>query len=354
MPDMIENYMDYTDDTCMNTFTNDQKLRMLAIMANAPRRMALASSTACQPGMIFDLDGKIEIDNLNLVECGDTMTPDVIITNRGNITLTSAMIAYNLDADTPTPYNWTGSLAYGESETITLPSVSVPDGTHILNVELIDPNGGTDLQLGDNTDASGSFASYFDTTTIEFSLIPDDYGAETTWEFKDSSDTVLYSGGPYTNGNSDEITDTFTVVLGECYTFTINDAYSDGICCAYGVGSYELKTDAAVTIYAGAEFGAQENVVIGVNELSVQDYFLNNGVSIYPNPTNEVLNISLANGNDLPDGYKIYNMLGQTVSEKAISNVSDLSVNTSALSNGMYFIKISKEGNQISLPFIKK
>ena len=87
--------------------------------------------------------------------------------------------------------------------------------------------------------------------------------------------------------------------------------------------------------------------------LSVEENILE-GFSMFPNPTSGVLNISLANANELPDSYVIYNMLGQVVLSKEISNESDLTVNTSTLSNGMYFIKIVKESNQISLPFIKK
>lgn len=47
--DMIENYMDYTDDTCMNVFTNDQKTRIRTVLANSPRRKTLAASTKCSP-----------------------------------------------------------------------------------------------------------------------------------------------------------------------------------------------------------------------------------------------------------------------------------------------------------------
>lgn len=46
--DMIQNYMDYTNDACMDTFTNDQKTRMVAVMQNSPRRNTLNASTACQ------------------------------------------------------------------------------------------------------------------------------------------------------------------------------------------------------------------------------------------------------------------------------------------------------------------
>ncbi|MCB9299830.1 MAG: PKD domain-containing protein [Lewinellaceae bacterium] len=48
--DMVENYMDYTDDACMNIFTQDQKARIQAVMANSPRRASLASSTVCTGG----------------------------------------------------------------------------------------------------------------------------------------------------------------------------------------------------------------------------------------------------------------------------------------------------------------
>lgn len=39
--DMIENYMDYTEDRCMNLFTQDQKERMIQVLRNSPRRKTL-------------------------------------------------------------------------------------------------------------------------------------------------------------------------------------------------------------------------------------------------------------------------------------------------------------------------
>jgi len=43
--DMIENYMDYTEDACMNIFTNNQKARIRTVMNVSPRRKELKSST---------------------------------------------------------------------------------------------------------------------------------------------------------------------------------------------------------------------------------------------------------------------------------------------------------------------
>lgn len=44
---MIQNYMDYSDDACMNLFTADQKSRMQSAMAVSPRRIAIQSSLGC-------------------------------------------------------------------------------------------------------------------------------------------------------------------------------------------------------------------------------------------------------------------------------------------------------------------
>ena len=54
--DMIENYMDYTNDDCMNIFTQDQKDRILVVMQNSPRRVELVTSSTCS-GFTMELNG---------------------------------------------------------------------------------------------------------------------------------------------------------------------------------------------------------------------------------------------------------------------------------------------------------
>src|SRR5690606_25564422 len=140
--DMVENYMDYTDDSCMDTFTADQVSRVLAVITNSPRRANLLTSTACQPAMTYNLDAKIDIANLN-TNCSDySITPELTITNKGYNTLTSATITYNLDGGTNTNINWTGSLALDESESIFVPQINTAIGSHVFNVTLSNPNGG--------------------------------------------------------------------------------------------------------------------------------------------------------------------------------------------------------------------
>jgi len=53
--DMIENYMDYTKDACMNIFTNDQKARILTVLQNSPRRKELINSNVCNSDFTISL-----------------------------------------------------------------------------------------------------------------------------------------------------------------------------------------------------------------------------------------------------------------------------------------------------------
>ena len=46
---MVENFMDYTDDKCMNIFSNDQKKRIWSVLENSPRRKELGISAAAKP-----------------------------------------------------------------------------------------------------------------------------------------------------------------------------------------------------------------------------------------------------------------------------------------------------------------
>jgi len=83
-----------------------------------------------------------------------------------------------------------------------------------------------------------------------------------------------------------------------------------------------------------------------------EEFKLLNGINLYPNPTQTVLNISLSD-NELPDGFVIYNSLGQTISTVKVNGSANLVVNTSAYINGVYFIKIDKGTATKTLKFIK-
>lgn len=108
-------------------------------------------------------------------------------------------------------------------------------------------NGGNGGNTGDCTD-----------NQLILTLTVDDYGPETTWEVQDDGGAVIYSGGPYEKGIAGTVfRDTFCLVDG-CYSFKIMDEYSDGICCEFGQGSYDLKDQDGNTLASGGAFAAEE------------------------------------------------------------------------------------------------
>jgi hypothetical protein len=142
--DMVENYMDYTNDECMNIFTNDQTLRMRTVLTLADRRRELLSSTVhLNPS---SLDATItKIYNPANEVCSNTFSPQIEIRNLGTSTLTSATITYSVDGGSTATYNWTGSLAIAESEIVNLTSVSASgSGSHTFTATISNPNGGSD------------------------------------------------------------------------------------------------------------------------------------------------------------------------------------------------------------------
>jgi hypothetical protein len=73
---------------------------------------------------------------------------------------------------------------------------------------------------------------------------------------------------------------------------------------------------------------------------------------LYPNPANDFLAISVKD--ELPDSFSIYNTLGQLIKEVAIASEADLIVDTQSLSQGVYFLKITKENASRTLQFVKE
>ena len=198
--DMVQNYMDYSDDACMNLFTAGQAVRMQALFQPGGARVGLLTSNGCAP--------PCEVD------CG--CTDDA---------------ACNFD---PAAVNDDGTCdfsCYG----CTNPSACNYD---------------PDATQDDGSCVVGNQSE------IVFNLTPDNYGSETTWAITDDNGNTVLSGGPYTNNNNTPITASATLDIG-CYTLTINDSFGDGICCAYGNGSFSLSQCGSI-IYSGGSFGSTD------------------------------------------------------------------------------------------------
>lgn len=372
--DMIENYMDYTNDTCMSVFTQDQKTRMVTVMNNSPRRVSLKTSTKGNALTPVANDAEVKFESsCPPITCNTNInqtTQKIIIYNRGSATLTSVTGNYKINGGSNIPFSWTGSLTTNKFATQNIVINATTNGTIAITVDKA--NGVTDQKASNNT-ATGSYTlpsapTNYASTNYTFRLQQDYYGSETSWNLKNASGTTLYSGGPYTNTyvNSTTvsaipalITQNWTLASNQCYTFTINDSGNDGICCGTGLGDsgtgyYDIKLSDGTVVTSGASFKSSESKSFSANSLGNEEFSSINDVLIYPNPTKETLIIKVPDNFGLPNSYSISNNLGQIIQKKEIENSTDLTIGISYLTNGIYFISIFKDNERKTMKFIKE
>ena len=158
-----------------------------------------------------------------------------------------------LDGAAPLVVNWTGSLASGQGVDVEFcengPCVTLADGNHVSNASVqlagaIDENPSNDDYTANFATASGAEVTW----TVE----TDNYPAETTWSVTNDAGSTVWSGGPY-GASGTTYSESVCLPYG-CYTLTVNDSYGDGICCAYGQGSFEVTSEGTVLV-SGGEFG---------------------------------------------------------------------------------------------------
>lgn len=351
--EMFENYMDYTDDLCMNIFTINQVDRFNAVVANSPRRKELPTSTGLVSNYSYDAMVYAEPDFTEVLAttCSSSRKANVRLFNRGTSAITSAVLSINDGGNTYTK-NWTGSLSPNRDLLINLDLVGT-NPSNTLTVTLTSINGNSDQNASNNV-STYSYAygatPKFATTTVKLSLQLDEYGSETTWELVNSAGQVLYSDGPYTDTASAPAVKNYTFNLpsNQCYTFNIYDDYGDGFCCDYGNGYYKLTTGDNIQMVNKTDFMSSAdsyNFILGnllettnVKKLETQ---------IFPNPVSENLNITKVSSKAI---YKIYSVDGKLMNT---GNVKENKVNVSKLSKGVYLITVEENGKSSQSKFIK-
>jgi hypothetical protein len=99
--DMVQNYMDYTDDACMDTFTANQKARMQTVMGAATRRSSLNTSPALAlpaiPYVLLDYPTDFTTEKTN---CSYTDVDVSLSINKAPTT--AATVTFNVTGGTAT------------------------------------------------------------------------------------------------------------------------------------------------------------------------------------------------------------------------------------------------------------
>ncbi|MEM6526464.1 MAG: CARDB domain-containing protein [Bacteroidota bacterium] len=177
---------------------------------------------------------------LNIGEelCASRPTSGTItLTNEGANILTTAEIETYIGGQLQETINWLGILETGESEDLDISFSGLVEGNNTLTAEILSANGTLD-QVESNNSSDAVVVLDNELELVSLVLTTDDYPNEIFWTLENTEGEVIFSEDSYNSVGT--FTENFCLESDQCYIFTINDSFGDGICCDFGEGSYQL------------------------------------------------------------------------------------------------------------------
>jgi len=396
--DQVENYMDYSNDSCMNTFTNDQVARMRAVLnGNVTNRSSLVTKNAAPAlcslpapsfiitatnspvsigagtsGAVFNLNfATINGYNTNTaftvtngLPTGATATFNPTSMNAdGAFTLTIG----NLAGVTAGSYTITVSAAGTTTKTVdvvlTIGAACATTNSTTNNVAIPEaPADGTEgapgvsiinIPVGNNviiTDVNI-------TLNITYVYV-NDLRVELTSPTGTKIDLIKQLPETAGVGNSDNFTSTILDDAGAT-AITVGPAPFTGTFSPQNplsvLNSQESKGNWTLSVYdqwtgGTGTLNSWSIEICGTPALGIEDSKTTKSFSLHPNPSNGKFNISFTTSNSGSAVLTAYDIRGRKVTEQHFennSNVFNQTVNFNTLAKGVYILKIQTGNNEL-------
>ncbi len=292
--------------------------------------------------------------------------PTVKIRNAGTTPLTSLTITYGVQGNPPQTFEWTGNLAFNETEIVAMPIEEAEfwlgDGSQIFTASISNPNGGQDQNTDNDTQISHfELPDMFD-EQIVIMLKTNNHAGENAYVIKDFEGNIIFTRDNLENNTM--YLDTLDFVPG-CYTIEMTDSGDDGLSFwanpGQGSGLFRILKASGPEVLKSIEsdFGKFINYsyVLGnwykVNEIKHNSL----EVSVYPNPVHDILFVELGETNLQKVHIQMVDLWGHTMQEGDYSttgSVTTIPVQLHISKPGIYFCRIATKDKMVVKKIIVK
>lgn len=278
----------------------------------------------------------------NIYGCTEEVIPYISVMNLGETPITAMEIEYSSSLSAAQTFNWTGNLAFEQTEKIQLPNVLANVGSATeVSAKILTINSNPindDLKTASVTKKA---AAEGNGDKLKIIIKTDQYASEAAWKLYGPDGSIIKQKS-YTGNAS--VKDTVIVDLTEtgCYVYEVTDDYGDGGTKhqVYDGSGLRLVNGTASSYGTIAQYDMKILSLVGLEE--AEGVILQ--TLVYPNPAKDRVNLEISMLQATKANISVVDMLGREVIK--LGNVSLASgnnlveINTSALSNGAYFVKI--------------
>lgn len=293
------------------------------------------------------------------------MYPAVIIQNSGSTPITSLEFEYYVDNGEVLSYAWTGELNFLDTTEVILP---VPNFTfwfgssNHFNVIISNPNGATDEYLNNNhyRIEYNDPDAYEDDENLALHCLTNNYGYQTSYSLIDASGNILLERDGLENNTW--YIDELNLVPG-CYRIRIDDSADDGLYwwhnSSQGTGAFLIKNEAGYTVkYFEPEFGRYAIYEFTVyNETNIEEQKVSSIISVYPNPTADIVNLEVKGLKDQRFELTVFNTSMMSIKKQMVhinSEQFQYQFSLDDLPTGVYFVNLKNGQTNITKKIVKR